>query len=89
MAKTSPCSLFFKLLYSSSSDEAWKHKERLLRYDREFAQRTVILDDQADYFTGQTSMWSTDEERAEAARQEQQRHDEIHRRKKMQLNLGL
>jgi len=72
----------------SSTDEAWKHKERLLRYDQEFAQRTVILDDQADYFNNQMSMWSTDEERAEAARQEQQRQDDIHKRK-MQMNLGL
>jgi len=72
----------------ADDDEAWKHKERLLRYDREFAQRTVILDDQADYFNREMSMWSSEEERAAAARQEQERHDDIHKRK-MQMNLGL
>jgi len=72
----------------ADDDEAWKHKERLLRYDREFAQRTVILDDQADYFNREMSMWSTEEERAAAARQEQERHDDIQKRK-MQMNLGL
>ena len=40
--------------------EAWEHKERLLRFDRDFARRTVVLDDQADFFT---TNWLTEEER--------------------------
>ena len=75
-------------IHRSSTDEAWKHKERLLRYDREFAQRTIILDDQSDYYNRQTSMWSTDEEQAEAARLEQERHDDIHKRT-MHMTLGI
>lgn len=78
----------FNSIRRSSTDEAWKHKERLLRYDREFAQRTIILDDQSDYYNRQTSMWSTDEEQTEAARLEQERHNDIHKRK-MNMNLGI
>ena len=74
---------------AASKDEAWKHKERLLRYDREFAQRTVILDDQADYYNNTTSAWLDEDEQADAARHEQQRQDEIHKRKNMQLNFAL
>jgi hypothetical protein len=81
--------LFSLCCDSAPTDEAWKYKERLLRYDREFAQRTVILDDQADYYSDTTSAWLTEEEREAAANNEQQRHDDIHKRKKMQLNLRL
>jgi len=79
---------FVSLGDSALKDEAWKHKERLLRYDREFAQRTVILDDQADYYNDTTSAWLTEEEQEVAANNEHQRYDDIHKRKKMQLNLG-
>jgi hypothetical protein len=70
-------------------DDAWIHKERLLRYDREAAQRTVVVDDQADYYSNATSVWLTENERNEAAAQEKQRQEDIHLRKKMQLNLAL
>jgi hypothetical protein len=74
---------------SSADAAAWKHKERLLRYDREFAQRTVILDDQVDYYRNQTSTWLTDEEKADAAAKEEERQDQVHKRKQMELNLAL
>ena len=45
--------------------EAELHKERLLRYDKELAQRTTVLDDQADYFEAGSVEWLTGEERAE------------------------
>jgi hypothetical protein len=65
------------------------HKERLLKYDRETAQRTVVVDDQADYYSNTKSVWLNDDERQEAARQDRQRQDELHLRKKMQLSLSL
>ena len=80
--------ILYFLVIRSRATEAWEHKERLLNYDREFAKRTVILDDQADYFNRQTSVWSTDKEQSEAACLEQQRQDDIHKRK-TQLNLGI
>lgn len=41
------------------STKAWEHKERLLRFDRDFARRTVVLDDQADFFSSNKS-WLTE-----------------------------
>jgi Putative zinc finger motif, C2HC5-type len=78
-----------RLTLGNRKDDAWIHKERLLRYDREVAQRTVVVDDQADYYSNATSVWLTENERNEAAAQEKQRQEDIHLRKKMQLNLAL
>jgi Putative zinc finger motif, C2HC5-type len=69
------------------SGEAWKQKERLLRYDREFAQRTVIFDDQADYYNETTSSWLNEVEQREASDRERERNNEIQKRKAMKLNL--
>lgn len=69
------------------SGEAWRHKERLLRYDRDFARRTVVLDDQEDYFNNQTSTWLTEDERTEAGEKEAQRNHDMHSRQKQKLNL--
>jgi Putative zinc finger motif, C2HC5-type len=78
-----------RLTLGNRKDDAWIHKESLLRYDREVAQRTVVIDDQADYYSNATSVWLTENERNEAAAQEKQRQEDIHLRKKMQLNLAL
>jgi hypothetical protein len=73
---------------SNKDDEAWQHKERLLRYDRESAQRTVIIDDQADYYS--SSAWLTAAEDEEARETGQIHYDEKHRRGRttMKLNIG-
>ena len=47
-------------------DPAWVHKERLLQFDRENAQRTVVLDEAADDYENSNSMWLTREEQVEA-----------------------
>ena len=70
-----------------AKDTAWQHKERLLRFDREFARRTVVLDDQADYFRNQTSTWLTQEEQEEAFELESERQQKMHARQKQKLNL--
>jgi hypothetical protein len=72
----------------SSNDAATEHKERLLRFDRDFARRTIVLDDQADYFSNQTSTWLTQEEQADAEQKEADRQNELHTRKKQTLNIA-
>jgi Putative zinc finger motif, C2HC5-type len=69
---------------------AWELQERLLGYDRQFAQRTVVVDDQADYYATQaTSTWLNDSEQQEAAQREVQRHNAMHHRQKMTLDLDV
>lgn len=80
------------LLYPSirssrnSNDKAWIQKERLLRFDREFARRTQIFDDQADY--QQHTSWLTEEERKEAEDQDEDRLQSL-RRPKQTMNLAI
>lgn len=71
---------------SHSNDKNWLQKERLLRFDREFARRTQIFDDQADY-QGPTT-WMTEEEKAQAE-ENQKRQQEALKRPKQVLNLAL
>ena len=68
--------------------EAELHKERLLRYDKELAQRTTVLDDQADYFEAGSAEWLTGEERAEGLGREEDRRRDMHERKRITLNLA-
>jgi hypothetical protein len=70
-------------------DAAWIHKEKLLRYDRESAQRTIVLDDQADYFSNASERFMSQQERDEAREKEDERTRKTHQRQNMQLNLAL
>lgn len=79
-------SLRFWLL--SSKAKAWQHKERLLRYDRESAKRTVVLDDQADYYNNQNSNWLSEEEQVNAELQDDEQRSNLHQRKKQVLNIA-
>jgi len=63
--------------HSHSKDPHWERKERLLRFDREFARRTEIIDDQGDYQG--PSMWMNDKERADAEENQAQRLDALKR----------
>lgn len=69
---------------NNNNSEAVQHKERLLRYDRQGAQRTVIIDDQADYYN---TKWMNDDERLESEAKEQQRQDALHKRGKQTLKI--
>jgi activating signal cointegrator 1 len=69
--------------------EAWEQKERLLQYDREFAQRTIILDDQADYYNRATSSWLSEQERQEAEKHEQERANAIQKRPAPKMSLDI
>ena len=74
-------------MYSDgNNDKAFQQKERLLRFDRDFARRTEVFDDQADYQA--PSSWMTDEERQEAE-DNQQKHLESLKRPKQTLNLAI
>ena len=61
-------------------------KERLLRFDREFARRTQIFDDQADFQNPTT--WMSEEERLDAE-EKQRDHLESMKRPKQTLNLNI
>ncbi len=74
---------------TSNDNEAWEQKERLLQYDREFAQRTVILDDQADYYNRATSNWLNESEQRQAQQQEQERTATLQTRPKPKMILDL
>ena len=68
-------------------DKALLHKERLLKYDREFTKRTHVYDDQADYFSNTTSVWLDENERNDAEERDSARQKDIHERKKQTLTL--
>jgi hypothetical protein len=72
----------------ASAAAAWRHKERLLRYDRDFASRTAVFDDQADYYSKE-SAWLTEDERIEAEERERQQQQTDALRRRMQLNLRI
>jgi hypothetical protein len=81
--------LAFFVFFNFDSTEAWARKERLLQYDGESAERTVVLDDQADHFNSQDSAWLTEEERADAKERSDARSDAMNHRGKVQLNIEL
>ncbi|GMH46746.1 hypothetical protein TrRE_jg7206 [Triparma retinervis] len=66
-----------------------KHKDRLLRFDREAARRTTVLDDQADYFKDTSSMWLEEGEREDAREKDEERKKEMHERKSDNNKLDL
>ena len=74
---------------TTTNNEAWEQKERLLQYDREFAQRTIILDDQADYYNRTTSSWLNEQEQQEAQKQEQERANAIQKRPPSKMVLDI
>ena len=71
---------------SDGNGKAFLQKERLLRFDRDFARRTQIFDDQADYQAPST--WMTEEEKKEAE-ENQLKHLESLKRPKQRLNLAI
>lgn len=68
-------------------DLATMHKERLLKFDREFTRRTVIYDDQSDYYSNSTSMWIDETERKVESQKDEERRQTIHERQKQTLDI--
>lgn len=84
------CSINNKMEMRQSNDnsmKAWNEKEKLLRYDREHAQRTTILDDQEDYYTSTT--WLTQEEQDQYHHNENIRSNQMQHRTNITMNLDL
>jgi uncharacterized Zn finger protein (UPF0148 family) len=76
---------------SAGTDAAWRHKERLLRFDRDSVQRMVVLDDSASESAAVTNSmaWLTEDERT-AAQEQQAAHDRsLAQRSKIKLDLLL
>jgi len=71
----------------SVSSKSQRHKDRLLKFDREFTERTKIYDDQADYFTNSSSVWLTQDQQEEAKEMEKERRTKLHERKKQVLTI--
>ena len=70
-------------------DEAERRKARLLEFDRTSQKRTVVIDDQADYFSHAPSDgWMTKSETA-AAETLQQARDEAADRRRRELRVTL
>lgn len=67
-----------------TKSDAFFHKDRLLRYDRETAQRTVVIDDQSDYYSN--TNWMNEDERRSVEEKERQRQNALHRRGKQQIH---
>lgn len=76
-----------ELEFSKINDPSIRHKERLLEYDRTSASRTLIHDDQEDYYSAANSMWSTEQEREENRFKEESRQQKLHEKTKEFLNL--
>ncbi|KAL7565481.1 hypothetical protein ACA910_012220 [Epithemia clementina (nom. ined.)] len=84
------CGYLVERVVGGGSDAASIHKERLLRFDREYAKRTVVLDDQADYFTQQSLNWvDKEQDRQRYLDLEQERLENTGKQAKMKLELNL
>jgi len=80
------CGFMVEPPMGGSNGKAYLQKERLLRFDREFARRTEVFDDQADYQGPST--WMTEEEQQEAE-DNQQKHLESLKRPKQTIKLAI
>lgn len=67
---------------------AWKQKELMVQYDREYARRTVVYDEQADYYSNSTSSWLTGKEREEESKKDESNRRVLHDRD-LVMNLGI
>ncbi len=65
---------------SKGGNAAERHKERLLRFDKENAARTAVFDDQADYFSSSNDTWLTDKEREGAKEKDEEKRKKMHER---------
>ena len=67
----------------NAMEKAILHKERLLEFDRECAKRTVVSNDQPDYFKNGSSTWLSEEKRRRTSDQDRLQRKELHERKKV------
>ena len=60
-----------------------------MRFDRESAQRMVVIDDESDYAASNQMTWLTHDESKQAEELQAEREQSFRQRPKMQLNLAL
>jgi hypothetical protein len=60
----------------------------LLQYDREAAQRTVVIDDQADHHTDIKTTWLTQNEQDQALNEAQDLFRKMHTRQNITMSLN-
>mmetsp|Transcript_21529 Transcript_21529/g.30158 ORF Transcript_21529/g.30158 Transcript_21529/m.30158 type:complete len:341 (-) Transcript_21529:25-1047(-) len=73
--------------FNEAMTKAAHHKERLLKFDREFTRRTIIYDDQEDYFNSSRSTWLTEDEQLDAEKKDLLDRKEKHDHKNQVLNI--
>jgi hypothetical protein len=61
------------LLFDEDRRKAYELKDRLLVYDREYAQRTVVYDAQGDYYNHAGAQWLSEEEKKRLIAKEERR----------------
>jgi hypothetical protein len=71
---------------SAGNGKAFLQKDRLLQFDRDFARRTEVFDDQADYQS--PSAWMTEEEKQEAEENQLKQLESL-KRPKPTLNISI
>ncbi|XP_078285857.1 activating signal cointegrator 1 [Rhinoraja longicauda] len=52
-----------EVVLKAGLEKAIKHKDKLLEYDKTSARRTLVIDDEADYFAADTNQWLSKQER--------------------------
>ncbi|EGC35427.1 hypothetical protein DICPUDRAFT_87864 [Dictyostelium purpureum] len=69
---TNPASLSIQQQQLSDKhlNSAIEYKDRILGYQNTHAKRTIVFDDQEDYFSNSSNKWLTEEERKKVAQQE-------------------
>ena len=63
---------------SNALEKARAYKERLLNYDRTYAQRTKVIDDESDYYAADTNIWLSEKERMRMQKKEQEMREKRH-----------
>ena len=71
---------------SAGNGKAFLQKDRLLQFDRDFARRTEVFDDQEDYQS--PSAWMTEEEKQEAEENQLKQLESL-KRHKQTLNISI
>lgn len=51
--------------------KAWEHRNKLLDYDKNFEERTTVIDDQIDFEESSSNVWLTDSEKVEKKKKEE------------------
>ncbi|GAM24793.1 hypothetical protein SAMD00019534_079680, partial [Acytostelium subglobosum LB1] len=68
---------------------AVQYKDTILGYQKNSVQRTIVFDDQEDYFSNATNKWLSSEERATIADQEREHLQRVEEKKKSRFTIDI